>query len=53
MKNVIYIGDLDEVEAILTAKFGDRLKAVRNVVGFYNQLDDLDEVELVVSETKS
>ncbi len=52
MKNVIYIGDLDEVEAILTAKFGDRLKAVRNVVGFYNQLDDLDEVELVVSETK-
>ncbi|WP_421752964.1 sugar transferase [Croceimicrobium sp.] len=52
MKNVIYIGDLDEVEAILSAKFGDRLKAVRNVVGFYNQLDDLDEVELVVSETK-
>lgn len=52
MKKVIYIGDLDEVKDILTEKFGDRLISVRNVVGFYNQLEDLDEVELVVSETK-
>lgn len=52
MKKVIYIGDLDEVQSILSAKFGDRLLSVRNVVGFYNQLEDLDEVELVVAETK-
>lgn len=52
MKKVIYIGDLDEVQTILTEKFGDRLVSVRNVVGFYNQLEDLDEVELVISETK-
>jgi lipopolysaccharide/colanic/teichoic acid biosynthesis glycosyltransferase len=52
VKKVIYIGDLDEVQDILTEKFGDRLVSVRNVVGFYNQLEDLDEVELVVSETK-
>lgn len=52
MKKVIYIGDLDEVRTILTEKFGDRLVSVRNVVGFYNQLEDLDEVELVISETK-
>lgn len=52
MKKVIYIGDLDEVLGILTKKFGDQLVHVRNVVGFYNQLEDLDEVELIVSETK-
>lgn len=52
MKKAIYIGDLDEVQSILSAKFGDRLLSVRNVVGFYNQLEDLDEVELVVAETK-
>lgn len=52
MKKVIYIGDLDEVHEILTKKFGDKLIAVRNVVGFYNQLEDLDEINLVISETK-
>lgn len=52
MKKVIYIGDLEEVKEILSKKFGDRLVTVRNVVGFYNQLEDLDEVELIVSETK-
>lgn len=52
MKKVIYIGDLDEVLDILRQKFGDQLIHVRNVVGFYNQLEDLDEVELIVSETK-
>ncbi len=52
MKKVIYIGDLDEVHEILTNKFGDKLIPVRNVVGFYNQLEDLDEVDLVISETK-
>lgn len=52
MKKVIYIGDLDEVLDILKQKFGDQLVHVRNVVGFYNQLEDLDEVELIVSETK-
>lgn len=52
MKKVIYIGDLDEVHEILTNKFGDKLVPVRNVVGFYNQLEDLDEVDLVISETK-
>lgn len=52
MKKVIYIGDLDEVHDILSKKFGDKLLVVRNVVGFYNQLEDLDEVDLVVSETK-
>jgi len=52
VRKVIYIGDLDEVHEILTNKFGDKLVAVRNVVGFYNQLEDLDEVDLVISETK-
>jgi len=52
VKKVIYIGDLEEVKEILSKKFGDRLVTVRNVVGFYNQLEDLDEVELIVSETK-
>ncbi len=52
MKKVIYIGDLDEVFEILNSKFKDRLVHVRNVVGFYNQLENLDEVELVISETK-
>jgi len=52
VKKVIYIGDLDEVHEILTNKFGDKLIPVRNVVGFYNQLEDLDEVDLVISETK-
>lgn len=52
MKKVIYIGDLDDVLDILKQKFGEQLVHVRNVVGFYNQLEDLDEVELIVSETK-
>lgn len=52
MKKVIYIGDLEEVRQILENKFGDRLLSVHNVVGFYNELENLSEVELVISETK-
>lgn len=52
MKQVIFIGESEEVLDILRSKFEDRLNHVLNVVGFYNELENLDGVELVVSETK-
>ncbi len=52
MKKIIFIGETEEVGEILRAKFEENVVQVLNVVGFYNLLDQLDDVELVVAETK-
>lgn len=50
MKNLLYIGNTAEIKESLSERFGSSLIHVKNVVGFYNQIDQLDEVDMVISE---
>lgn len=50
MKNLLYIGNTAEIKESLSDRFGEALIHVKNVVGFYNQIDQLDEVDMVISE---
>lgn len=52
MKKVIFIGESTGVLEILGTKFEGNLVHVLNVVGFYNQLEQLSDVEFVIAETK-
>lgn len=50
MKNLLYIGNTVEIKESLSERFGSSLIHVKNVVGFYNQIDQLDEVDMVICE---
>lgn len=50
MNKLLYIGDNAEVKDSLLQRFGDQLIHVKNVVGFYNEIDQLEHVDMVISE---
>ena len=50
MRNLLYIGNTEDIKDSLIERFGEALIHVKNVVGFYNQIDQLDEVDMVISE---
>jgi len=50
VNKLLYIGNTDEIRESLFARFGEKLIHVKNVVGFYNHLGQLGEVDMVISE---
>jgi len=50
VRNLLYIGNTEDIKDSLIERFGEALIHVKNVVGFYNQIDQLDEVDMVISE---
>lgn len=50
MKKILYIGENRKVLQKLEEHHGEHLVKVKNVVGFYNEIDRLDEVYLVIAQ---
>lgn len=52
MKKILYIGENSAVHQDLMVSGEDEVEQVKNVVGFHNQLERLDEFKLVVASQK-
>lgn len=50
MNSILYIGEDEERLSLLKAQEQIALRTVKNVVGFYNNLENLHEVGMVISE---
>jgi lipopolysaccharide/colanic/teichoic acid biosynthesis glycosyltransferase len=50
VNKLLYIGNTPSICESLEKRFPDALIHVKNVVGFYNQIDRLDEVDMVIAE---
>jgi lipopolysaccharide/colanic/teichoic acid biosynthesis glycosyltransferase len=50
VNKLLYIGNTPNIKESLQQRFTDSLIHVKNVVGFYNQIDRLDEVDMVIAE---
>lgn len=50
MKKILYIGEQQAVVHELQERYGEGFTAVKNVVGFYNEIDHLDQYELVIAQ---
>jgi lipopolysaccharide/colanic/teichoic acid biosynthesis glycosyltransferase len=50
VNKLLYIGNTPIIKESLEQRFTTSLIHVKNVVGFYNQIDRLDEVDMVIAE---
>ena len=50
MNKLLYIGNTPNIKESLEQRFTSSLIHVKNVVGFYNQIDQLDGVDMVIAE---
>lgn len=47
MKQILFIGENQELSASLTKAYGDRFRQVKNGVGFYNEIPNLGHYDIV------